>query len=106
MPAHVSSGICHQRNGKPVASTVSLSAGDFKSAIRAACKELLEFFRILRMANPIAEQNHASFKIVSLPRMKKAVGCGQREHVVRISYGRWTPVVLARTGNPVRTGKQ
>jgi hypothetical protein len=73
----------NQYDYKPVASEAALSSRDFKSTVSATGKKLLEFLRILRMTYGIAQQDHASFKIVRLPRVQEAVGGGQGEDIVR-----------------------
>ena len=99
-PVYARSSNGHEHDGKSVASVAPLPASDFKCPVGTCGKKLLKFFRILRMAHAIAQQNHAGFQIIRLPGVKESVGGRQSEHVVWISRRGWSGMMFARAGGP------
>jgi len=82
--AHSGPGDAYEHDCKTVASVVSLSTRDFKSAVGAVGKELFKFLRIVRVANAIAQQDRSRLEIVGLPGVKEPIGSRQGENIVRV----------------------
>ena len=61
-----------------------MTARDLEGPVRAVRKKLFHFVGVLRVADAIAEQDHAVFEISRLPGVQELIGGCQCEHVARV----------------------
>jgi len=68
---------------------MSMAAGDLEGAVVRIRKKLVYFVGVLRVADAIAEQDHAVFEISRLPRLQEVVGGCESEHVAGVRERSW-----------------
>lgn len=61
-----------------------MAARDLEGAVLPVREELFQFVSVLGVADAVAEQDHAVFKISRLPRVQKMVGGSEREDVTGV----------------------
>jgi len=74
----------YQHDRETVAAFMSVAAGDLEGAVLSIGKELFQFVGVLRVADAIAEQNHAVFEITGLPCVQKMIRGCERKHVTLV----------------------
>lgn len=73
-----------QHDRETVAAGMSVATRDLEGAVGRVRKKLFQFVGVLRVADVIAEQDHAAFDISRLPRVQEMVGGGQGKHVAGV----------------------
>ena len=73
-----------QHDLETVAALMPMTARDLKGPVLAAGEKLFQFVGALRMAETIAEQNHAVFDVSGLPCVEEMVSGCQCKHVTRV----------------------
>ena len=73
-----------QHDRETVAPVMSMAARDLEGPVRAVRKKLFQFVGVLRVADTIAEQDHAVFEVSRLPCVQEMVSGRQRKHVTRV----------------------
>ena len=61
-----------------------MTARDLERPVRRIRKKLFHFVGVLRVADTIAEQDHAILEISRLPRVQEMVRGSEREYVTRV----------------------
>ena len=67
-----------------VAALMPMTTRDLEGPVLAAGEKLVQFVGILRVAETIAEQDHAGFDVSRLPCVEELVGGCQCKHVTGV----------------------
>ena len=73
-----------QYDRETVAALMPMTTRDLESPVFAAGEKLFQFVGILRVAETIAEQDHAVFEVSRLPCVEEMVSGRQRKHVTGV----------------------
>jgi hypothetical protein len=74
----------NQHDRETVAALMPMTARDFEGPVLPAGEKLFQFVGILRVAETIAEQDHAVFEVSRLPCVEEMVSGCQCKHVTGV----------------------
>ncbi len=63
---------------------MSSAACDFEGAVCGVREILFQFVGALRLAETVAQEDHAVFKVAGLPGLQKVIRGGERESITRL----------------------